>query len=369
MAGAGVPLGRVLGVPVFVSPSTLLLVLFVALTYTRPNESRSVDSVTGYAVAVAFAVLLVASVFLHEMGHCVVSRGVGVRVRSITLYMLGGVTTTDGDAPSPGRSYLISMAGPLVSLLLAAGGALSAHVVPTGSVAQELAVNLTWVNLIVAIFNLLPGLPLDGGHLVRAAVWRMSGNRNLATKVAGWTGRGLAGLLLLFGALMAGLGGPGSYLNLVWTAILAAFIWLGATHAMRSAEMIERLPRLHAGRMARPAITVPADLPLAEALRRRTEQGASSIVVVDGRGRPDGVVSEDAVAATPEQRRPWVTVGAVARAAADGLTLRADLIGSDIVSAIQARPAAEYVVVDDAGGVVGVLRSADVADLLAPAGG
>lgn len=367
IAGTGVPLGKVLGVPVFLSPSTLLLVLFIALTYSRPNQAGSVDSPSGYAVAVAFALLLVASVFLHELGHCLVSQAVGVQVRSITLYVLGGVTATEGDAHDPGRSSLITMAGPLVSLFLSAGAAVATHVLPAGGVARELAANLTWLNLIVAVFNMLPGLPLDGGHLVRAGVWRLSGNRPLATKVAGWTGRGLSVLLLLLGVLMTSLGGPAAYLNLFWTTLLAAFIWVGATQAMRSAVIVERLPRLHAGRMARPAVTVPSDLPLAEALRRLTEHQAGGIVVIDGKGRPDAVVVEEAVSATPEQRRPWVTVGAVARSLADGLTLRADLVGTDIVSAIRAHPATEYVVVDDEGSLVGVLRSADVAGVLAPA--
>ncbi|MGB9378650.1 MAG: site-2 protease family protein [Mycobacteriales bacterium] len=367
LIGTGLPLGRVLGVPVFVSPSTLILVIFIALTYSRPNQASSAGTSTGYAVAVAFALLLVASVFLHELGHCVTSQAVGVRVRSITLYMLGGVTTTDTDARDPGRAYLITLAGPLVSLLLAAGAAVTAPLFPAGTIARELAVNLTWVNLIIAIFNMLPGLPLDGGQLVRAGVWRLSGNRPLATKVAGWTGRALAVGLLIVGALMTALGAAGGYVNLFWTALLAAFIWVGATQAMRSAAMVERLPRLHAGRMARPVVTVPPDLPLAEALRRLTEQQAGGIVVVDSDGNPSAVVVEEAVSATPEQRRPWVTVGAVARALGDGLTMRADLIGSDIVTAIQAHPATEYVVLDDRGGLVGVLRAADVAGVLQPA--
>ncbi len=365
--GGGVAVGRVLGVPVFISPSTLLLVLAIALLYRRPNDAGTVDTASGYAVAVVFALLLVLSVFLHELGHCVVSKAVGVQVRSITLYMLGGVTTTEGDARDPGRSYLITMAGPLVSLLLSAGAAVAAHLLPAGSTGAELAVNLTWVNLIVAIFNMLPGLPLDGGQLVRAAVWRMSGNRPLATKVAGWTGRVLAALLLLLGAVMVNLGGPGAYLNLFWTSLLAVFIWVGATQAMRTAEMIERLPGLHAGQLAQPVITVPADLPLAEALRRLTEHGASGIVVVDSKGRPDALVIEEAVRATPEQRRPWVDVAAVARTLADGLTVRSDLTGRDIVNAIQAYPAAEYLVIDADDAVVGVLRSSDVAGALTSA--
>jgi Zn-dependent protease/CBS domain-containing protein len=364
---AGLPVGRVFGVPVFLSPSTLLLVIFIALTYTRPGEAQRVDTTQGYLVAVAFAVLLLLSVFLHELGHCVVSQRVGVRVRSITLYMLGGVTTTETEARDPGRSFLITLAGPLVSLLLAATGALTTHALARGGAARELVIDVTVVNLLVAAFNMLPGLPLDGGHLVRAGVWRLTGKPTLATRAAGWAGRAVAGLVLVAGLAIVRFGGTTGYANLFWSALLAAFIWAGATQAIKGALVSERLPRLQAGHMARPAVAVPSDMPLAEALRRLADQQAGGIVVVDRDGRPDAVVMEQAVSATPERRRPWVNVGAVARSVAGGLTLPAELSGSDMVSAIQAHPATEYVVVDDRGGLVGVLTTADVAGVLQPA--
>ncbi|MDQ6876013.1 MAG: site-2 protease family protein [Actinomycetota bacterium] len=360
----GVPLGRVLGVPVFLSPSTLLLVAFIALTYTGPNRSTTPSTPRGYAVAVAFALLLVLSVFLHELGHCVVSQAVGVRVRSITLYMLGGVTTTESDARDPGRSYLITIAGPLVSLSLAAVGALAARPLGHGGILRELVIQLTVVNLLVAGFNMLPGLPLDGGQLVRAGVWRLTGNRTLATKVAAWAGRGLAVLVVALAIVMLRRSGSAGYANLLWSSLLAAFIWAGAGQAIRSADMVDRLPRLHAGRMARPVITAPHDLPLAEALRRLAERGAGGIVVVDSTGRPHSIVVEQAVSGTPVHRRPWVSVSSVARALDDGLTLPAELSGSEVVEAIQRHPATEYVVVDRLGALVGVLSAADVVGAL-----
>lgn len=360
----GVPLGRVLGVPVFLSPSTLLLVGFIALTYTGPSRSATPTNARGYAVAVAFALLLVVSVFLHELGHCVVSQAVGVRVRSITLYMLGGVTTTENDARDPGRSYLITIAGPLVSLLLAAAGALAARPLGHGGILRELVIQLTVVNLLVAGFNMLPGLPLDGGQLVRAGVWQLTGNRTLATKVAAWAGRGLAVLVVAVALVLLWRSGSTGYANLLWSSLLAAFIWVGAGQAIRSADMVDRLPRLHAGRMARPVITVPHDLPLAEALRRLAERRAGGIVVVDSTGRPHSIVVEQAVSGTPLQRRPWVSVSSVARTLDDGLTLPAELAGGEIVEAIQRHPATEYVVVDSLGALVGVLSAADVAGAL-----
>jgi len=354
-------------VPVYLSPSTLLLVVFIALTYTRPGSATTVNTTQGYLVAVSFAVLLLVSVFLHELGHCVVSQSVGVRVRSITLYMLGGVTTTETEARDPGRSGLITLAGPLVSLLLAAAGALVTHALARGGAARELALDLTVVNLLVAGFNMLPGLPLDGGHLLRAGVWRLTAKPAVATRVAGWAGRAVAILVLAGGLAITGRTGTADYVNLLWAALLAAFIWVGATQAMRGAAVSERLPRLQAGHLARPAVAVPSDMPLAEALRRLTAEHAGGIVVVDRDGCPHAVVVEQAVSATPEKRRPWVSVGAVARSVSGGLTLDAGLSGSDMVTAIQANPATEYVVVDDRGGLVGVLTTADVAGVLRPA--
>ncbi len=355
-----------LGVPVFVSPSALLLVAFIALTYTRPGQGDTPGWPGGYAVGAGFAVLLLLSVFLHELGHCVVSQAVGVPVRSITLFLLGGITRTDTEARDPTRSYLITFAGPLVSLCLGAFSALAAEAFGRGGLGGELFGQLAWVNLIVAVFNMLPGLPLDGGQLVRAGIWRRTGNRSAATRVAGWSGRVVSLLVFAAGFLLTVANPKQGYANMFWLGLLAAFIWVGATQAMRNAVVLERLPRLQAGSMARPAVAVRADLPLSEALRRLAAERAGAIVVVDGLGRPDAVVNEQAVAATPEQRRPWVTVATVARSIADGLTLAADLSGNDVLTALQAHPATEYIVVDADGGLVGVLAAADLAYVLSP---
>lgn len=356
-----------LGVPVFVSPSALLLVAFIALTYTRPGSSTATGAAGDFAIGAGFAVLLLLSVFLHELGHCVVSQAVGVPVRSITLFVLGGITRTDNEARDPTRSYLITFAGPLVSLGLGAASALGADAFGRGGLGGEMFGQLAWVNLIVAVFNMLPGLPLDGGQLIRAGIWRRTGDRSAATRVAGWSGRVVAGLVLLTGFVLTLIDPKHGLLNMFWLGLLAAFIWVGATQAMSNATVLERLPRLQAGSMARRAVTVRADTPLAEALRRLADEQAGGIVVVDASGRPDAVVNEQAVAATPEQRRPWVTVGTVARSIAGGLTLDAELSGNDVLSALQAHPAPEYVVVDAAGGLVGVLTTADLAYVLSPA--
>ena len=213
----------------------------------------------------------------------------------------------------------------------------------------------------IGVLNLVPGLPLDGGRVLKALVWGASGNQHRATIVAGWGGR-LTALALLAWPLVQEpvIGEPPSILDLVLVFILGLFLWTGATAAMAHARLRERLPALVARPLARRTLTVPADLPLAEAVRRAQEAQAGSIVTVSPDGTPVGIVSEAAVTAMPAERRPWVPVSTVARAIEEGLTLPATVAGEDLVLAISRRPAEEYLLVEADGRIYGVLSTADV---------
>ena len=142
--------------------------------------------------------------------------------------------------------------------------------------------------------------------------------------------------------------------------MIALFLWSGATAAMASARMRRKLPSLVARNLARRTITVPDDLPLAEAVRRAQAAQAGSIVTVTSAGRPVGVVNEAAVLATPADRRPWVAVSSVSRTLEAGLSLPATLVGEDLITAISNLPAPEYLLVEEDGGIYGVLTTADV---------
>ena len=142
--------------------------------------------------------------------------------------------------------------------------------------------------------------------------------------------------------------------------VLAVFLWTGATAAMSQARLRRRLPHLVARPLARRTLAVPEDLPLAEAVRRAQEAGAGSIVTTTSAGRPTGIVSEAAVAATPAERRPWMAVATVARTLEDGLSLPATIAGEELILAISRRPADEYLLLEEDGQVCGVLVTADV---------
>jgi Zn-dependent protease len=307
-------------------------------------------------------VLLYASVLLHEVSHALVARGFGLPVRGITLHFLGGYTEIERASPTPARDLVISAAGPAVSL--AVGGlALLAAAPVDEPISEFLLLELAVANLIVGVFNLLPALPLDGGHMLRSVVWRVTGDEHRGTVVAARAGQVLAGLVLVLPFVVA----RGSLTIVVWSALVALLLWNGATQALAVGRVRRRLPRLNLQTLTRRAAPVAPDVPLAEALRRASASGVRALVVVDGAGRPTGLVSEASVDATPEDRRPWVPVGQVARSLEAGLVVPVDLGGEDLITRMRAHPASEYLVVDHDGAVYGVLSTADVDAALATA--
>ena len=289
------------------------------------------------------------------------ARGFGLPVHRITLHMLGGVTEITKADVTPGRQFVIAGIGPLLSLALGAAGLLLAQILDPGTVLHLLAVQLGAANLLVGVFNLLPGLPLDGGQLLRAAVWKASGSPSTGTLVAAWGGRVVAVAVVVLPVGWALVRGrEPDLVFLVWMALIGAFIWSGATQSLRAERVQDRLRQLSVRGLARRAIPVLADTPLAEALRRLEAAGARALVVVDHQDQPLALVSEAAVTATPVERRPWVSVGTVSRRLEPGLVVTVDLDGPALLNAMRSLPAQEYLVVDAEGRVFGVLATQDV---------
>jgi Zn-dependent protease len=313
-----------------------------------------------YVAGLGFAVLLYLSVVLHEASHAVVARRFGFPVSSITLHFLGGMTAIEGEARRPRQELLIAIVGPLTSVAigLLAGGVWL--VLPEGLLGMACG-GLAFANLLVGCLNLVPGLPLDGGRVLKAAVWGATGDPHRGTIVAGWGGRVTAVAVLCWPVLQeAVIGQPADLVDFALAFVIALFLWSGSSNAMAAARLRRRLPGLVARDLARRTLTVPDDLPLGEAVRRAQEARAGGIVTVTGTGRPTGLVNEAALLATPEDRRPWVAVSTVARTLEEGLTLPATISGEDLVLAISRQPASEYLLVEDDGSIYGVLATSDV---------
>ncbi|MCW2737362.1 site-2 protease family protein [Nocardioides sp.] len=354
-------IGSIAGIDVLITSSWFIVALLISVGFAPRIELEQPGlGFWKYVASFVFAVVLYLSVLLHEASHAIVAQRLGYGVNSITLHFLGGMTEIDGTSRRPRHEFWIAVVGPLTSIAVGVAAGAAWLVVPDGLVRLALG-GLALSNLVIGVLNLVPGLPLDGGRVLKALVWGASGNQHRGTLVAGWGGR-IAALALLAWPLVQEqvLDVTPTLMDIVLVFILGLFLWTGATAAMAHAKLRERLPALVARPLARRTLTVPEDLPLAEAVRRAQEAQAGSIVTVSPDGTPRGIVSEAAVSAMPEDRRPWVPVSTVSRAMEDGLSLPADVAGEDLILAISRRPADEYLLVETDGKIYGVLSTADV---------
>ncbi len=346
---------------VLVRSSWLLVALLIAvLLAPRVEQVQPGLGALKYVAGLAFAVLLYLSVLLHEIAHALMAQRYGLGVRSISLHFLGGATEIDSETRTPGQEFKVAVVGPLTSVVIGLLALALLMVTPSGLLSLAVG-GLAGANLIVGVLNLVPGLPLDGGRLLRALVWKTTGSMHRGTIVAAWGGRVAAVLVLGWPALARTLyGTKPDVFDYLMAVIIASFLWSGATASMVNARVRRRLPSLKARPLARRVVAVPDELPITEAVRRAQEVGAGAIVVHAGDDRLSGVVSETALLATPEERRPWVPVSSVSRTIEDGMVLGADIEGEELIRAMASTPAEEYVLVETDGTILGVLATSDV---------
>jgi len=356
-----IKVGSIAGSDVLVSGSWFLIAGLIALI-TAPAVERAEPGLgpLKYVGGLALAVLLYLSVLAHEASHAYVARRYDLPVSHITLQFFGGMTAIDGEPENPRQEFWVSVVGPLSSLAVAVVAFLAYLVESDGLIGLAFS-GLAWVNLFVGIVNLVPGLPLDGGRILKAVVWGVTGDTHRGTVVGARGGRVVALLALGWPFLTAQvLHTKPTVIDFIFAGVISIFLWSGATSALESARVRSRLPYLVARDLARRTLTVPGDLPLAEAVRRAQEAQAGSIVTVTSGGTPVGVVNEAALLSVPADRRAWVPTSSVARTLEDGLQLPAGIGGEELIRAISARPAGEYLLLDVDGSIFGVLSTADV---------
>lgn len=350
------------GVPIYVNVSWFLVALLIAYLFT-PIVERQVPGlgVFTYVAAFAFAVLLYGSVLIHEISHVLVAKAFGLPVRGITLQFLGGVSEIEQEPDSAWREFAVAVVGPLTSLAIGGLAVAAVFTIDGPALVNLLIAQLAIANLLVGVFNLLPGLPLDGGRMLRAGVWALTKRPHTATTVSAWAGRVVAVVVVAIPWLLfSGDSATPSLVHILWSVVIAVFLWVGSTQALMASRVRRKLPALRARELARRALAVPFELPLSEAVRRARDAVANALVIIDPDRRPVGIVKESAVAATPEHRRPWISVGDVSRRLESGLVLSAELSGEELVRAMSGTPASEYLVVEASGEVYGVLSASDV---------
>jgi Zn-dependent protease len=322
--GGSIQFARVFGIRIGVDPSWFFILFLIIWSLSGYYEDRFPDGSTAFVLAAVSALLFFGSVLLHELGHAFEARRSGIGITGIDLWMFGGVAKMERDSKSAGEEFRVAIAGPVVTLLIAvacwlvgaaiAGADASSEALRLDAVPNDEALAvvgyLGFINVLLLLFNLIPGFPLDGGRIARAVAWKATGSRTRATRFAGLMGRGFAYLMMAFGAYLFLVG---AVVSGIWLAIIGVFLNQAARGAIVQTELTSRIEGISvADVMDAEPVAIPAELSVDRAHDEYfLRYGWPWFPVVEADGRLVGLVTEQSVADLPEAVRPGRTVASV----------------------------------------------------------
>lgn len=301
MLGKRYPLFSIFGFRIGFDLSWLVLAAIVIWTLSDsvlPQVLPNRQAYLYYLIAATAAAGLFASIIFHEMAHALVARWYGIRTNAITLFVFGGVAELEDEPRTPGAEFLIAIAGPISSYVLA-GALYLALIGFDAALTEESYTLLTYlmvINLMLATFNLIPAFPLDGGRMLRALIWWLRGSPAKATGIAAILGMVLGGAMMAWGGFDAVRTGT---FGAFWQVLIGYFIILAARDARRQAEMLEILGEATVERLMNPPPgAIPGDTPVREIVAHRELADSSAYFpVIDAGGQLIGVVRPSALAA------------------------------------------------------------------------
>jgi Zn-dependent protease/CBS domain-containing protein len=362
MPGRSFRIARIAGIPVGVSPWWLAIVTLITWSLGSayfPEEVHGIAPAASYALGLASALLLFASILLHEFGHAIVARRHGIEVEEIDLWLLGGVSVMHGDAHDPQDELRYALAGPLVTAAMALGfGVISLLLADSASAVLRALVDYQLlINCLILGFNLLPAFPLDGGRVLRALLWRRNGDMERATATAAGVGRGFGYLLIALGAVEL----LGASIAGLWLIVIGFFIVAAAGQQAMSAQVRAVFSGVAArGLASMPVVTIPAEISVEQAsVEYFMRYRYTAFPAVDVQGRLLGLLTVAQVEGVRPQQR-------AASRVADIVDRDPDLAvaENEDVSGLLERPAfarvGRAVVVDSRGAPVGLLSITDV---------
>jgi len=308
--GSGIPLGRILGIPIYIHTSWFII--FLLITLSLATQFRSLHPKwTGtqhWTLGIITSVLFFASVIFHELSHSVVALRYRIPVQSITLFVFGGLSRIEHDAPNAKQEFNIAIAGPLSSLFLAGCFWLVRRFVHGSEMVTAAAGWLAWTNAILAVFNLVPGFPLDGGRVLRGIAWGITGNFMRATQIAANAGRLFAYFLIAVGVWQA-LGG--NWVGGLWMAFIGWFLLEAAKESFAQVAIKDTLAGVRAEDiMVRDIPTVTRDMSVDEYVHEVLRTGRRCHIVT-GAGEPVGLVTLQSASRVPRQEWHTTSVQAI----------------------------------------------------------
>ena len=348
-------IGKLFGIDIIINVSWIFIFALVAWALgsdVGPLGKIDVDDTTRAVLGVVAALLFFASVLAHELAHSLLARLRGISVRSITLYIFGGVSSLESDPTNPTAEGWISLVGPLSSLIVAgifelAAFGLGASSAGAGAVARYLA----YANVTLAVFNMVPALPLDGGRVLHAILWGRTGDRMSATRLAARVGSVIASLIIALGIVESLVSGFGAGL---WLMFIGWFILQAGGAELAQAEASSALAGMTALELAAPVgLTVAAGDTASKALDTMLRYGEREAPVVLDR-RLLGIVSTDALASITEERERTPVTAVMVRTE-DLHTLAPGAKAADVLQLVGAGGQALIPVVGAGGELLGVV--------------
>ena len=314
MFGGDLKIGRLAGVPISIHPLWLVIVALITWSLGStyyPDQVSGIAPLAAYGLGLVSALLLFASILLHELGHAVVARRYGVEIDGIELWLLGGVAKMKGAAHQASEELRFALAGPAVTFVIASVFWLATAAMPasTPDAVTALLAYQALINTAILVFNMLPAFPLDGGRVLRGILWQRTGDFEWATARAARVGRGFGYGMVGLGVLGVFAGAPG----LLWLGLIGLFLIFAGKAEESNVALQATFKGLGLRRvMAVPAATLEADTLVADALRDSFARlGYHAFPVVEG-GVPVGLLDIDQVEALPATERATTRVGDLA---------------------------------------------------------
>ena len=356
-------IGSLFGIPLFLDP-----LWFVILAFATANFGLAYlqwGNVLAWSAGVVMALLLFGSVILHELGHSLVARSQGIKVNSITLFLFGGIASIEEESRTPGQAFQVAIAGPAVSIAIFVLLSLLAYVLPVSSPASVVVADLAKINLVLAVFNLLPGLPLDGGQVLKAAVWKVTGNRFQAVRWAARAGQILGWLAIALGVAVDWF--TGQLVSGLWFVLLG---WFGIRNAgayERVTAMQEALLQMVAAdAMNQEFRIVDADQTLRQfADLYLLETTASQVYFAASDGRYRGMVSVDDLRLVERSQWESQTLQTILHPLTEIPTVAESLSLVEVINKLETQQLHRITVLSPAGSVAGLVDRGDIVRALA----
>lgn len=358
--------GNLFGIPFYVNPSWFLILGLVTFSLggSLAVQFPALGGTLPWLLGLASALLMFSSVLAHELGHSLVAMKQGIEVRSISLFLFGGLASLEKESKTPAEAFWVAIAGPLVSLALFATLTFINQTIALPGALGAIVGLLAYINLVLALFNLIPGLPLDGGNILKALVWKITGNPYKGIVFASRVGQVVGWIGIIVGSLaILGLSNIGSF----WTLLIGWFLLQNAGRSAQSATIQDALDGLKAEDAIAPdSPIVSANLSLREFANNFVIGNGkwSRFLVRDDSGKFIGTIAVDDMKTIPTSDWPETAVKLLVKPVEVATTIRPEQSLLEAIAILEQTQLSQIPVIRDNGEVVGLLEKSEIGRVL-----